>query len=233
MSRESIKGFWADRAKITEIPRLESQVNFEKDAETADLKINTEVEVVNKELSIRNNDIVIDLGAGNGRFSILFAQRALKVVAVEYIKDFIDSIEQQAKELLIDNIELVNSAAEDFCRENYADILFVSGLLQYLDEDQYSKTISNISKTLKDEGVLFIREAVSVLESEFVVDKFSEELNAYYYSKYRTSDQHISAFRDSGFVLEKTAPFFEDGSILNKRVETRLHYFIFSKGSLR
>jgi len=229
MDKEKIKKFWIDRSKTVDMPRLESQVNFLNDAEIADLYIKNEIAVINAELPLNKNDTLVDLGAGNGRFSLLFAPKVRKVVAVEYIKDFTDSIVERAKEKKIANIEVINCPAEDFCRDNYADIIFISGLLNYLDCEQYNLAINNISKTLKQNGILFLRETISVLEDEFIVDKFSEELNAHYCSIYRTGKQHIEALNKEQFKLLKYAPFFEDGSVLNKRLETRLYYFVFRR----
>jgi precorrin-6B methylase 2 len=227
--REKIKKFWTDRSKTVDVPRLESQVNFQRDAKMADLYVKSEIAVINAELPLSNNDILVDLGAGNGRFSLLFAPKVCSVVAVEYMNDFTAAIIEQAKEHGYTNIEVISSPVENFCRENYADIIFVSGLLHYLDCEQYNLTINNISKTLKQGGTLFLRETISVLEDEFIVDKFSEELNAHYCSIYRTGKQHIEALNKEQFKLLKFRPFFEDGSVLNKRLETRLHYFVFKK----
>jgi len=229
MNREKVKKFWLDRSKTVDVPRLESQVNFQSDAEMADLYIKSEIAVINVELPLSKNDVLVDLGAGNGRFSLLFAPKVRSVIAVEYMNNFASAIVKQAKERDIANIEVINSPAENFCRENYADIVFVSGLLHYLDCEQYNLTINNISKTLKPGGTLFLRETISVLENEFIVDKFSEELNAHYCSIYRTDKQHIETLNKERFKLLKYGPFFEDGSVLNKRLETRLHYFVFTK----
>jgi len=227
MTREKIRAFWTERAKVTSLPRSESQVNFENDSEIADLRIKTETELIDAELPLKAGDTVVDLGAGNGRFSLLFAPKVHKVIAVEFIDDFARSIEKQASERHIRNIKVLNMPAEDFCIDDSADIVFVSGLLHYLDPDQYNRTVSNISKILKRGCTLFLRETISVLEDEFFIDKFSEELGANYCSLYRTKDQIVRSFSEQGFHLEKICPFFPDGSVLNKRVETRLYYFTF------
>jgi len=225
--KEQVKNFWSDRAKNENVVRLESQVNFINDAETAQLYIDAETEVINRELLLNINDMVVDLGAGNGRWSFLLAPKVDKVIAVEYIKEFTKAIESQAKERGLNNIETVNLSSEEFVKDSFADILFISGLFNYLDETQYEKTISNITRTIKKGGILFMRETISILDDEYIVDKFSEELGTHYWSLYRTAARHIEEFTKNGFILQKYAPFFEDGSILNKRLETRLHYFVF------
>ena len=228
-TREKVRRFWTERAAITDVPRPESQVNFESDAAIADLRVETEISVINAEFPLNGGDVLVDLGAGNGRFSLLFAPQVRKVVAVEYINDFTDIIKEQAEKRGIKNIEIINSPAEDFCRNDFADVVFISGLLNYLDREQYRKTLAHVSKTIRQGGRLFMRETISILENEFIVDKFSDELGSHYCSIYRTGDQHINSFIEQGFRLEKFAPFFRNGNVLNKRLETRLYYFSFRK----
>jgi precorrin-6B methylase 2 len=232
MLRDKIKSFWSERSKVSDLQRSESQVNFENESIIADLRVNSEVALIEDKLHLAQSDVVVDLGAGNGRFAMLFAPKTSKVCAVEYIRGFAKIIENQAKKLCLNNIEVVNEPAEEFCRKSYADVVFVSGLLHYLDDEQYEKTIKNIEKTLKSGGTLFLREAISVLSNEFIVDKFSEELNTHYCSVYRTINQHIGAFGGGGFELLEYAQFFEEGSVLNKRTETRQFYIVFRRKSI-
>ena len=223
-----VKRFWENRAIIDDISRSESRVNF-KDAKLVDSYIESEISVISTEFALNENDILVDLGAGNGRWALYFAPKVSKVTAVEYIKSFTNDIVKLAVERGFNNIEVINESSENFYRLNYADVIFVSGLLIYLDEEQYKNTLDNISKTVKQGGRLFMRETISVLKNEFIVDKYSEELGADYFSIYRTNEQHIEALKLRGFILQKSKPFFEDGSILNNRIETRLYYFIFIK----
>ena len=147
--KDQVKKFWSDRAKNENVVRLESQVNFISDAETAQKYIDAETEVINQELPLKKSDLVVDLGAGNGRWSLLLAPKVDKVIAVEYIKEFANAIRSQAKERGLNNVEVVNMSSEEFVKDNSADILFVSGLLNNLDEKQYEKTIENITRTIK------------------------------------------------------------------------------------
>ena len=227
--KDKVKKFWSDQAKKNDVLRLESQVNFQKDAATAEIYIEKETEVINRELSLKKSDIMIDLGAGNGRWSILLAPKVEQIIAVEFIKDFTEKIKELTKEHGINNIEVINQSGEEFIRDNFADVIFISGLFIYLDDEQYNKTLDNIEKTIKDNGILFMREPISVLDNEYIIDKFSEELGTHYCSIYRTAEQHIEALEKRGFDFVKCAPFFEDGSVLNKRLETRLYYFLLRK----
>ena len=228
MMREKTKMFWSNRANTDNMSDME-QINFQNDEKIAELYEESEGKVVFNELSLSKNDVVVDLGAAKGRYSLQFATKVKRVIAVEFIKEFSDEIITKASNLSISNIEIVNSSSDEFCREECADIVFVSGLFIYLDDEQFNKTASNIVKTLKQKGILFIRESSSILENEIVVDKYSEELGSYYCSLYRTPKKFIETFEKLGLTLNKYEPMFADGSILNKRKETRMYYYVFHK----
>ena len=228
VNREKVRTFWSKRAAaLNELSCKESQVTLENDPDLAAERTNTEAEVINTKVHLDKNDVVVDLGAGNGRFSFFFAPKVDKVTAIEYVEDFAVSIRRQAEEACIGNIEVLNMAAEDFCRENYADVVLVSGLLHYQDSEQYDRVAVNISRTVKPGGTLLLYESVSILEDEYFIDKFSDELNANYTSLYRTPKQLVKTFTEHGFEIEEYAPFFAEGHALNRRLETRLYYFIF------
>jgi len=231
VDKKKVRTFWSERARSSssKLPCQETYVTFENDAELISMRAEIETKLVNSELRLTKNDVVVDLGAGNGRYSLFFAPKVQKVVAVEFTDEFASSIRKQAAASHINNIEVLNMSAEDFCRDDSADVVFVSMLLHYLDDEQYRRTVSNISRTLKRGGILFFFETVSLLDDEFFIDKFSEDLNADYTSLYRTAKQYADSFCEKGFALKEVFPVFEDGSVLNKRLETRLYCFIFER----
>ncbi|MCL2510122.1 MAG: class I SAM-dependent methyltransferase [Methanomassiliicoccaceae archaeon] len=230
VSREKVRTFWSKRAEILhELSCKDSQVTLENDPDLAAERTRTEAEVVNTRISLNKSDVVVDLGAGNGRFSFFFAPKVSKVIAVEYVEDFAVSVQRRAEEACIENIEVLNMPAEDFCRNDHADVIMASGLLHYLDSDQYDRIAVNISRTVKRGGTLLLYESVSILEDEYFIDKFSDELNADYTSLYRTPHQLVKTFSEHGFEIEEYAPFFAEGNALNRRLETRLYYFIFRR----
>jgi len=234
MKREKIKDFWFNRSKIkktgSDESRIESIVNFESDKELADLKIKLEIECVNKNMSLNKNDIIVDLGAGFGQWALRFAQLVNKVYAVEYIEEFIKMGKEKATELNITNIEFIQCAVEEFIADFSITYVFISGLLHYLDTVQYEQTLNNIMKYVPNDGKVFLREPISILETEYELDeKYSEEMKTQYSSLYRTAKQHIDAFEKRGFKIEGQGQFFKDGSLLNKFSETKLCYFLFVK----
>lgn len=231
MDRNKVKAFWETRAKLTELPRIESMVNFETDKNRADSRINAEIACINNHFPINPNDTIIDLGAGNGQWSIRFSSNAKKVIAVEYTYGLIETAKQIASQQGVSNIDFIHCAAEMFVPSEPAEAVFVSGLFNYLDDEQYIRLLDNIPAMLTpDSGHLFLRETVSTLEHDYIIDnEYSEALGTNYFSLYRTDRRIVSDIQSRGMQLIKKGFFFEDGSFLNKWTETRLMYFLFVK----
>src|SRR3989338_5892902 len=62
-----------------------------------------------KALGLRENDVVVDLGAGTGFYSVAAGHivRNGKVYAVEIIKDFLETIKNKVKEANLRNVEII------------------------------------------------------------------------------------------------------------------------------
>ena len=229
MMKEKLKNFWDKRAEaLSEMSQLENVI-FQNDSERAKLYEEGELAVIGRELNITESTVLLDLGAGVGRHTLRFAKKAKHVTAVEFTSEYAKQIEMQAKRENLKNIEVINTPAEMFCRPDYADIVFVSGMFLCLDNEQYDTTANNVVKTLKKGGTLFIRESISLLDEAFIVDRFSEELQMDYCALYRTQKQFIDTFQNYGLKLIVSDKLFDDGSILNRRTETRMYYFVFQK----
>ncbi len=81
-------------------------------------------EVEYAELS--RNDTVLEIGAGDGRLTLLLAEKAGKVIAIEKDKKFAELLKQKIKEKNMNNIDVL-----------YADALSV-------DFSQFNKIVSNL-----------------------------------------------------------------------------------------
>lgn len=104
---------------------------------------------------------VLDLAAGIGRFTSEFAREVKRVVAVDIAKNH---IEQNRK---INgrhaNIEFICQDAMDLELEPAQfDLIFVSWLFMYLEDEELSHLVKKIATWLKPGGTLFFRESCAV-----------------------------------------------------------------------
>jgi len=163
-----------------------------------------------KTFGIRETDIIADLGAGTGFYSILAAKIADrgKVYAVEISKDFLQMILNKIKEEKLDNIEClwgdIERAGGSKIGNAVVDKVIASNVFfQVADKDGF---IAEIKRILKPKGeVLFIdwSSSSSIPHKDHIVPK----------EKARTM------FEKNGFVMEREidADLHHYGMILRKR----------------
>jgi ubiquinone/menaquinone biosynthesis C-methylase UbiE len=113
-----------------------------------------------KMLGLRENDIVADLGAGTGFYSV--AAGALvpkgKVYAVELQKDFLETIKHKAKEARLGNVEILWGNVEKIggtkIGDGVADVVIASNILfQVEDKENF---ILEIKRILKPKGKVLL-----------------------------------------------------------------------------
>ena len=114
-----------------------------------------------KQLGIREDMIIADLGAGTGFYSIpagILVPMG-KVYAVEIIKDYVTTIKNKAKEAHLNNIECFWGNIEKIggtkIKDNIVDVVIVSNILFQVEDKE--RFITEVKRILKKEGkVLFV-----------------------------------------------------------------------------
>jgi 2-polyprenyl-3-methyl-5-hydroxy-6-metoxy-1,4-benzoquinol methylase len=223
-----VKDFWEGRGAKIGTMAAASLCNLEQRPEILEDKVRVERECMLSVTPLRPEATLLDLGAGVGQWSLLFAPRVHHVVAVEYVKAFVEAGRAEAARRGISNLHYVNLSVEDFRAEEKFDVVFISGLLVYLTDPQAASLVAKLRSMLKDQGVVVLREPTSVLPGRFeILDKFSEALQTTYSALYRTADEYRSMMGTARFLSDRDGDVFPDGSSLNKFPETRLRYYVF------
>ena len=113
-----------------------------------------------KALGLKEDNIVADLGAGTGDYSIVagaFVPKG-KVYAVELQKDFLETIKNKIKEARLGNIEIIWGNGEKIggtkIGDNVADAVIASNVLFQVEEKD--KFIEEIKRILKPKGKVLL-----------------------------------------------------------------------------
>ncbi len=108
-------------------------------------------------LEIKEGDKILDLCCGPGRHSIILANKGYNVTGVDITKPYLNIAEQKAKKENL-NIEFIHKDMRDFIRPNHYDavINLYSSFGYFEDINDDKKTLRNIFKSLKENGVLLI-----------------------------------------------------------------------------
>ena len=111
-------------------------------------------------LGIRENDIVADLGAGTGFYSIAAGRLAPegKVYAIEVVKDFLTTVKNKALEAHLNNIEIIWGNIEKIggtkIGDNVVDKVLASNILFQVDDK--NGFIEEAKRILKPEGLVLL-----------------------------------------------------------------------------
>ena len=109
-----------------------------------------------KAFRLEEDDIVADLGAGTGYYSVALGGLVPKgkVYAVEVIKDFLDTIKNKIKEARLKNVEIIWGNVEEIggtkIGDNIVDAVVASNILFQVEDKE--KFILEIKRILKVKG---------------------------------------------------------------------------------
>lgn len=229
---DKVKKFWDGRAAALGVVAFESVANLEQDRDNLKLKIDDETSKVFAWLPSPEGRSVLDLGAGVGQWTFRFAERgAAQILAVEYSEGLAQIGQAEACRRGFEQVTFEVCAAESFDTDQCFDLVFISGLFVYLNDDQADALLLRLGRFVAPDGLLMVRDGTGVLSRHEIDDHYSEHLGGQYSATYRTRDQYLTAIETCGFELIRDENMFPEGHPLNKYPETRLHLFLFKKRS--
>lgn len=225
-----VRRFWEGRAATLGQVAFESIANLEQDRDHLKLKIDDETRKVFDWLPEVRGLSILDLGAGVGQWTFRFADRgAARVTAVEYAHGLCEIGRAEAQRRGSAGVEFVECAAEAYVPVEAHDLVWVSGLFVYLNDDQAARLLAALPSMVKPGGLLVLRDGTGRQGRHEIDDRFSEHLGERYSATYRTREQYLALFEAAGFVAERDEAMFPEGHPLNKYPETRLWLYRFCK----
>lgn len=228
IDQDSVKRFWDARASTyTDLP-FESVVNLEQDPENLKLKIELETAGVRRYLPDLTGLRVLDLGAGVGQWAFRFIEwGASAVVAVEYSEDLVELGRREASHRGLTQVEFVVSPAERYVPSVPFDVVFISGLFVYMNDDQAERLAGLLQAACAPTGSVVLRDGTAVADRYELNKAFSTHLSTEYSAVYRTRDEYVRLFDAAGFDVIRDENMFDEGCVLNKYPETRLRIYRF------
>jgi ubiquinone/menaquinone biosynthesis C-methylase UbiE len=146
-----------------------------------------------KSFGLREDNIVADLGAGTGFYSVALGAIVPKgkVYAVELQKDFLDTIKRKILEAHLDNVEIILGDVEKLggtkIGDGVADAIIASNILfQVGDKEQF---IEEIKRILKPRGRVLLIDwsESSIMSGTTIIPK----------------DKAKEIFEKKGFVVDR------------------------------
>ena len=221
---DSVKKFFDERAN-KKVDNLMVITSFQEEENLNQRQIE-ESEVLLDNIDF-NGKKVIEIGCGLGRWADFFHDKCDVYLGIDYSENLI----QIAKENYnFDNCYFQEMSAFDMDIDKFIvkppfDIIFIAGVLIYLNDDDIHTMIKEINKIAAENKVIYIRETISTLDTRLTLkDFYSEDLDVEYNAIYRTEDELLEFFAEFNDISNVTSnPIHET---LNKHEETNYKYFI-------
>jgi ubiquinone/menaquinone biosynthesis C-methylase UbiE len=226
IDQDKVKAFWDARAQTFGSLDFNSIANLEQDPENLALKVRLESEKVFGYLGSIAGKTILDLGAGVGQWAFRFVEQgAGHVTAVEYSAQLAEIGRLEAKRRGTTNLEFVVSPAEAFTASGKFDLVYISGLFVYMNDDQAEKLVAGLGRFCHEDTTVLLRDGTGVKQRHDINNRFSQHLRTDYSATYRTSEEYEALFKRNGFRFLRHENMFPEDCVLNKYPETRLRIY--------
>jgi len=123
-----------------------------------DFRFRSEVQIVRRLLrDVEHNGTVLDLGSGVGYWAEEFARSFSRVVAVEDSNALFPALEQRCAPYA--NIRTIHGNVLSFEPDGHTSLVFLGGLLMYLDETDVIALLQKLIPCLTPDGIILCRES--------------------------------------------------------------------------
>lgn len=224
INHDSIKEFFNLRAN-KKVENLMTITSFQE-KENLEKRQNEESEIILENIEVSGKRI-IEIGCGLGRWAEFFQDKCEIYLGIDNAQNLIDLANENYKyeNCFFQEMSALKIDINKLKIKPPFDIVFITGLLIYLNDKDIDSLIKQINKLVSKEKQIYIRETVSAMGIRLTLkDYFSEALQAEYNAIYRTPEELLEFF--NGFNNINSMKVDEIYESLNKHNETGYKYFI-------
>jgi 16S rRNA G527 N7-methylase RsmG len=142
------------------------------------------IDFLEKDIDLKNKT-VLDIGCGNGNFSLLIANKVKNIVAIDSSQSMLDELNKIAKELNITNISTVNSSWDTFNSSSKFDLVVALFTPAIKNDESFEKIMLKTNT-----GILYGRFSKNDID---ICEKIKKEYNTQIkYNKFSLPYKHHS-----------------------------------------
>jgi SAM-dependent methyltransferase len=162
---------------------------------------------------------VLELGCGNGRWALSIAPQVKEYVGVDFSEPALRVAGEQIKKSKLANVSLVEKNISEFVSSDTFDVIYLSGVSQYLTDEEFELTLAHIRASCHRATVIVDRSTINVKQREIME-------NGNYWALFRTSGELAMLLKTIGFALvyqKRSYRFLRGSRLLGHR---RLNDFL-------
>ena len=171
-------------------------------------------------LEVRGDDVVLDVGCGNGRWAAALAPSVARYIGIDFSKGLLAAARERVPQGEFYAVPAQQFAASGLPGDPRFSIAILSGILAYLNDTDAEALLARAGTA----RCVYVREPVA-REVRLTLDRFwSDELGAEYSAVYRTVEEYRALTARAGFsIRHEGSPF--DAALENRR-ETMQYFFV-------
>lgn len=235
---DATRKFFDGRGNKTYTSTLSTTMYQDDNPQLVEQRDQTEKNIISQKIKKTSLHRVFDVGCGIGRWGWFWAaeNKDIDYQGIDFSQSLIDTAITEATKRGFPNLKFQQMSAVDIDTAKLAvlppyDLIIISGLLIYLNDKDCLKMLQQMAEFTAPHGQIYIREPVAVEERLTLNQFYSEELADDYSAIYRNESEmrnYIEQAFGGDFRVVEAGPLFPDN--LEKRAQTRQHFFILQKG---
>jgi ubiquinone/menaquinone biosynthesis C-methylase UbiE len=197
MDYKKVKDFWDQAAKTSGLDDKTNVGMLTEGNEFNSIYRRTSehkhfLELVDLNKSMR----VLEVGSGGGRWSFFLADKVESVVGIDFSQAMVDIAMQGVKENKVDNVHFYCGDMFDYQSDVEFDLVYFSGVLQYVTDDDLCKMVQKAKALLKSDGYIISRDSTQELRRVTNTDEYPVV--------YRMVDEYRTLFEKCGYNMDYT-----------------------------
>jgi SAM-dependent methyltransferase len=137
---------------------------------------------------------VLEVGSGGGRWGFFLADKVGTYVGLDISSNMVAIAEEERTRLNLSNVRFECCSLFDYKADQKFDLVYFSGVLQYMDDDVVKQCIAKASSILSADGFIVSRDSVQTAQR---MEKTGE-----YPVIYRAEAEYRAFFEAGGFALD-------------------------------
>jgi SAM-dependent methyltransferase len=197
---EGVKQYWANTRSSILGPYMMDGFGFP--ATAGRFRFHAETHIVQRLIrGVHGRGTVLDLGCGVGYWTEFFAQHFNRVVAIEGSRPLYEATNERCT--LYPNVKTIHGDVKAFEPEGRYGLVFLGGLLMYLNESDVIDLLHKVIPFLEPGGIILCREST--------LRKGTLTRRDHYQVVYRSIQTYTRIFMECGISrieVEKNVPYF-------------------------
>lgn len=135
---------------------------------------------------------LLEIGCGSGRWAVALNKHLKNYSGIDISRVSINKAVEVCKSKNINNCDFYTASVAEFNSDQKFDIIYLGGVTQYMENNEFNESILYLKKFLKPNGIFIDRSTITLEKTTKMINKNN------YFAVYRTEDEITNIFKNAG-----------------------------------